>query len=124
MTYYQISSYYLLNEVDMDHVDAIIDSIIGEGWKGLPILVYNEELLTGSHRLSALRTIEEKLNNEEFDFEVASKLDKILNSDIAVDITEDIRDNIEEGMEIDYAELGPILQGTWLEEFRSEIVEW
>jgi capsid protein len=58
----------------------------------------------------------------------SEKIDEILNSDLAEDVTDIINDYCEENEvcwdEIDFAALGKIFAGTWVEDYKNEIKEW
>lgn len=62
--------YNRINETDADRVDSIKKSIMRDGWKGAPILVCESLglLITGSHRLQALKSI----YANEWDFDLDS----------------------------------------------------
>lgn len=57
MTFAQIEGMYGINEIDIEKVNKIAESIQKNGWVGCPILVFNDQLLTGSHRLAALKQL-------------------------------------------------------------------
>lgn len=126
MTYNDIACYALINDVDADKVNALADSMIENGWMGCPILVYGEELLTGSHRLAALREVERRYLTGEID-----EVPEVLTCDIAEDVTEIVEENIakaeeENGFapEIEYDNLGWMLEGSWVEEYKDDMEEW
>lgn len=126
MTYNDIACYALINDVDTDKVNALADSMIENGWVGCPILVYGEELLTGSHRLAALREVERRYLTGEID-----EVPEVLTCDIAEDVTEIVEENIakaeeENGYapEIEYDNLGWMLEGSWVEEYKNDMEEW
>ncbi|WP_368234279.1 ParB N-terminal domain-containing protein [Anaerotruncus rubiinfantis] len=125
MTYNQIRGYSKINETDENKVNELVKSMLENGWQGCPILVYGNELLTGSHRLEALRKIEDMLNNDEI--ESAAVLDE----DIAEDVTEIIERNMaafeeENGwaQDIRLNDIGWMLKDSWVEEYKNEIDEW
>lgn len=125
MTYNQIRGYSKINETDENKVNELVKSMLENGWQGCPILVYGDELLTGSHRLEALRKIEDMLNNDEI--ESAAVLDE----DIAEDVTEIIERNMaafeeENGwaQDIRLNDIGWMLKDSWVEEYKNEIDEW
>ena len=83
-----------------------------------PILVHNDiGLITGSHRFAALKKIDEEHPEAE-----------VLDQDIAEDITEELDERLEElemGYDdIEYGRLGTLFEGTWVERYKDEIVEW
>lgn len=126
MTYNDIACYALINDVDADKVNDLADSMIENGWVGCPILVYGEELLTGSHRLAALREVERRYLTGEID-----EVPEVLTCDIAEDVTEIVEENIakaeeENGFapEIEYDNLGWMLEGSWVEEYKDDMEEW
>lgn len=116
-TYFEISSLPTVNDVNHDKVEALKKSILSNGWKGAPILYTNMGLVTGSHRLAALREIEETGDDDDVLFE-----------DIAEDVTDIINSYCEEHDiywdELDFGNLGEIFAGTWVEEYKDEIREW
>lgn len=114
-TYFDISSLPLVNDVDENKVSEIKKSILKNGWKGAPILYTNMGLVTGSHRLAALREIEETEDDDDVLFE-----------NIAEDVTDIVNDYCEKNDmtwdELDFSYLREIFTGTWVEEY--EIREW
>ncbi|MEQ2422043.1 hypothetical protein WMO23_04760 [Megasphaera sp. CLA-AA-H81] len=114
-TYFDISSLPLVNDVDENKVSEIKKSILKNGWKGAPILYTNMGLVTGSHRLAALREIEETEDDDDVLFE-----------DVAEDVTDIVNDYCEKNDmtwdELDFSYLREIFAGTWVEEY--EIREW
>lgn len=118
-TYFDISSLPTVNEVDQSKVEEIKKSILKNGWKGAPILYTNLGLVTGSHRLAALREIEE-------DDDVLD--DDVLFENIAEDVTDIIDDYCESQDtywdELDFSNLREIFASTWVEEYKDEIREW
>ena len=118
MKYSEIASYAGINAVDAGKVADLAESIKANGWQGAPILVCNMGLVTGSHRLAALKAID---SDAEYDGEV-------LYEDVAEDVTDEINDYCErEGIgfeEIQFDNLRDVFAGTWVEEYKDEIVEW
>ena len=118
MRYSEISFMGLINDTDADKVNEIAESMKQNGFVGCPILVANDQLLTGSHRLAALRQLEDE-GYDIFDWEVAEDV---------TDIVEDAFSRFEEehgwSRDIDYSDLGWMLKGSWVEEYKSEIIEW
>lgn len=116
-TYFDISSLPLVNEVDEKKVSEIKKSILENGWQGAPILYTNLGLVTGSHRLAALRSIEE--TEDDID---------VLDEDVAEDVTDVINQYCESHDtywdEIDFSSLRGIFTGTWVEEYKGDIEEW
>lgn len=117
MKYDDISGIGQLNATDAAKVDEIAESIKSNGWKGAPILVCNMGLVTGSHRLAALNM----LDAEGYDGDA-------MYDDIAEDVTDEInaycgREGIGyDGIEFD--RLRTVFAGTWVEEYKDQIVEW
>lgn len=118
MKYREIRYYNLINEVDEAKVKEIAESIRNNGFIGCPILVTGEELITGSHRLAALKMLDEEGDLDE-DIEVA----------------EDVTELVEEAFvrfeeenfytpDLDCSDIGWIFEGTWVEEYKNEIEEW
>lgn len=118
MTYEDIKYFAPINETDESKVEEIVESIRNNGWIGCPILVYGEQLLTGSHRLEALKS----LDDEEFDLD-------------SMECAEDVTDIIEEAMskfeeengylpDIQFDNIGWLLEGSWVEQYKDEIAEW
>lgn len=64
----EIMMFEAINPVDQTHVDEIAESIRENGWIGAPILVIASHgmLVTGSHRLAALRQIDEAWDDDEW----------------------------------------------------------
>lgn len=116
-TYEEISSLPMVNEVDEKKVSEIKESILKNGWKGAPILYTNLGLVTGSHRLAALREIEE-----------TGEDDDVLFEDVAEDVTEIIDEYCSTHDtywdELDFSSLRDIFSGTWVEEYADSIDEW
>lgn len=115
MTGLEILGFEKVNGVNETKVNEIAESIKKDGWKGCPILVYGNTLISGSHRLAAL----EKLNGEDFDIDF----------ECAEDVSDIIEDKINGGMDIDdifnYTDyLRAIFEDTWVEEYKDEIKEW
>ena len=116
-TYFDISSLPTVNEVDQNKVEEIKESILENGWQGAPILYTDLGLVTGSHRLAALRSIEE--TEDDID---------VLDEDVAEDVTDIINQYCEDAGiswdEIDFSSLCDIFAGTWVEEYKDDIKEW
>lgn len=126
MTYNEIATYHPINKVDEARVAELVKSMLENGWQGCPILVYGEEILTGSHRLAALKEIERMYNEDEIE-----DMPEVLEQDVAEDVTDIVEENIAkyieengETPEIAYDNIGWLLEGSWVEEYKGEIVEW
>ncbi|WP_066737034.1 ParB N-terminal domain-containing protein [Bariatricus massiliensis] len=118
MKYKNIANKALINNVDEEKVNAIAESMRKNGFVGCPILIWNDELMTGSHRMAALKKLEDE-GVDIFDWEVAE------------DITEIAEENFskfeeENGWQrdVDFSDIGWLLKGSWVEEYKDEIVEW
>ena len=114
MKFDEISCYATVNATDGAKVAELAESMKENGWKGAPILVCNMGLVTGSHRLAALKAID---SDAEYDGEV-------LYEDVAEDVTDEINDYCErEGIgfeEIQFDNLRDVFAGTWVEEYKDE----
>lgn len=119
MTYQNIEFMSPINALDENHVAEIAESIRENGFQGCPILILNDQLLTGSHRLAALN----RLADEGFDVDGLG------------DIAEDVTDIVNESMaayeeengwcpDLAYDDIGWVLKGSWVEGYKDEIVEW
>ena len=112
----EIIRYNLINGTETEKVNNLVKSIESNGWTGMPILVNEEteELVTGSHRLAALKIIYDKYNAGEYDDDAA--IEELLND---VDVAEvGYFDGIE------YDNLRQVFSGTWVEQYAAEMVEW
>jgi len=122
MTYAAIESFSPINPVENDKVNQLAKSMLANGWQGAPILYTDYMLITGSHRLEALREIEKMYVDDEITYP------SILDEDIALDVTEIINDYCKEEEitigEIDFSDIGKIFEGTEVEQWKDEIEEW
>lgn len=116
----EILNYITINKTDAPRVAEIKASILANGWQGAPILVSaaQNRLITGSHRLVALKSI----YDDEWDFDLDSL------GDVAEDV-DDILDawcseNSASIDEIPYNNLSAVFSGTWVESYKDEIAEW
>lgn len=116
MTYTDIRAYAPINDTDAAHVREIADSIKANGWVGAPILVHDVAgmLITGSHRLAAIKL----LSDEDWDFDP----DEL--GDIAEDVGDIIDEYCEENGDIPFDMLSLVFSGTWVEEYADQLVEW
>ncbi|MGJ4851409.1 ParB N-terminal domain-containing protein [Bacillota bacterium Meth-B3] len=126
MKYSQICRYEEINNVDAQRVRALAQSMIENGWQGCPILVCGESLLTGSHRHAALAEVERMYAEDEID-----EYPAVLDQDVAEDVTEIVEAALsayeeENGWvpDIDYSNIGWMLTGSFIEQYKDEIVEW
>ena len=120
MKFREIEYFAPINEVDQDKVNEIAESIKTNGFIGCPILVCGETLITGSHRLTALKQLAEQEDNEEIDY--IGVRDLI----VAADVTDLVEKALSENpdRELDTSNIGWIFEGTWVERYKSEIEEW
>lgn len=115
-----IINYLPVNDVDINLVNDIKQSIITYGWVGAPILVSNAHcrLITGSHRLAALQDIYQ--NNIDIDIDALG------------DIAEDVDDIIDMYCDnynctiddIPYDSLSDVFAGTRIDAYKDNITEW
>lgn len=119
MKYSDIKYYIPVNDTDTTTVAILAKSILKNGWQGCPILTWGENLVTGSHRLEALKSLE----NDGYDIDSLGE--------IAEDVTDLIDDvlatfEMENGYmpDIDYQDIGWIFEGTWVETYKKQIAEW
>ncbi len=124
MKYTEIMHMAKVNGTDASKVAGLVESIKANGWNGAPILVCSDYgLVTGSHRLAALDAI----CNEWMDTDDA-RLDAILESDIAEDVTDEVEAYCErEGVTFDqlpFDALAEVFEGTWVAEYADGIEEW
>lgn len=118
MRYDEIAAYGEINGTDEAKVAELAESIRENGWQGAPILVCNLGLVTGSHRLAALGLLDK---DGSYDGDALSE-------DVAEDVTDLINAYCErEGIgydEIEFDRLRDVFAGTWVEEYKDQIVEW
>lgn len=106
MTFAQIEGMYGINEIDPEKVNQIAESIQKSGWVGCPILVFNDQLLTGSHRLAALKQLDDD-GVDVWDMDVAEDVTDIVNSAIAA------REEADGwAPDIDFGSIGWLLKGS------------
>lgn len=119
MNYSDICCYAPINGTDPDKVRKIADSIKENGWVGAPILVIEGQLITGSHRLAALKLLEE----EDWDF-IADALGDIAESvdDIVGNWCKANDRYVDDQFPFD--SLRDVFCGTWVEEYATDIEEW
>lgn len=119
--FYKIQCYNPLNEVDSEKVNALAEDIKNNGWKGMPILFIEGQLITGSHRFAALHKIEKE-------DEYGDYIDLLSNENIALDVSEEINDYCEKNdcsyNQIDYSCLSYVFKGTDIEKYADQIEEW
>lgn len=117
----EIMCYGVINDTDERKVEMLKSSIRVNGYIGCPILVYGGQLLTGSHRLMALKQLAIE-DNDDVDY---------YNMDVAEDVTTIVEDNYIKATEelgyapdIEYDNIGWLLSGSWVEQYKDEIEEW
>lgn len=123
MSYYKIKAYPLINDVDTDKVEHLMQSMLDSGWHGAPILFCDTCLITGSHRLQALKNLDNMYYD--VDSDIQDKIDRVLCNDaIAINVTDIINEYcVNNDCDIDFSSLGNIFAGTWVEQYKNEI-EW
>lgn len=117
MTYRQIKSFSLINDIEIDKLEKISNSIKDNGFIGCPILIVNDQLLTGSHRLAALRLLDESRMYID-DMQVAEDVTDLVNKAFKVFYEEN-----EYYPDLDFSNIGWMFKGTWVEEYKNEIEE-
>lgn len=106
-----------INEVDPVKVQRLADDIATNGWIGMPIL-YSEDygiLITGSHRLEALKALDDNGCDLEDLGEIAENVD-----DLIVDWADRTGNTVDD---IDYSRLRDIFEGTRIEQYKDQF-EW
>ena len=125
MRFREIECFEPINEVDQNKVDEIKESIKANGFIGCPILICGESLITGSHRLTALKQLAEQEDNDEIDY--IGVRDLIVAADVTDLVDEAMRKFEEENgytIDIQFDNIGWMFEGTWVERYKSEIEEW
>lgn len=115
MTGLDILDYESVNGVDENKVATLVESIKTNGWLYCPILTYGNTLITGSHRLAAIKALYEE------DFNI--------NFDCARDVTDIIDDKLENGMDWydinnNLDNLSALFENTWVEKYKDMMEEW
>lgn len=106
-----------INNTYAKKVNELMESIKENGYVGAPIFVHTgiNQLVTGSHRLAALK-------------ELANEDDSWYKAVVAVDVSDLVDDALEREErtypEIDYSDIGWIFEGTEIEQYKEEIEEW
>ena len=115
-----IISYNTINETDSARVNELKASIMEHGWQGAPILVSetHNRLITGSHRLAALKDI----YDNEWDFDLDSLGDVAEPVDDLIEAWCEENDCTIDDIPVDY--LSAVFAGTWVEKYKDEITEW
>ena len=125
MSFREIEYFAAINDVDQNKVDEIKESIKANGFIGCPILICGESLITGSHRLTALKQLAEQEDNDEIDY--IGVRDLIVAADVTDLVDEAMRKFEEENgytIDIQFDNIGWMFEGTWVERYKSEIEEW
>lgn len=120
MTSIEIINYNPINETESNHVAELKASIMENGWQGAPILVCmaHNMLITGSHRLAALKDI----YDNELDFDLDSLGDVAESVDEILDAWCEENGCIIDDIPVDCLSL--VFAGTWVEEYKDDIIEW
>ena len=122
--YDKISGFSEINNVDENKVNQLINSMLGQGWQGAPILYCDLGLVTGSHRIAALKKIEEMYINDDLTLEESRVLDEVK----IINVMDEINDYCEKTgytwNGIDFSGLGEVFEETYIEQYKNEIVEW
>lgn len=135
LTYQDIQCLSEINETETDKVESLIASMLENGWQGAPILVIDGfGLLTGSHRMAALKTIANRDGNGEYDDDddLSTRVYELLNeTDLALDVTDLVNDAFAayeeengETPDLEFDSIGWMFEGTEVEEWKNEIAEW
>lgn len=112
------------NKTNPAKVESLVQSMLDKGWQGAPILTINlGVLLTGAHRLQALK----KINRMWWDGELED-MPIVLTQDVAEDVTDIISDyyaNTEDTLDtFQYDNLREYFAGTWVEQYAENHKEW
>lgn len=114
-----------INQVDKEKVGELVNSLLQNGWNGEPILYTTLGLVTGSHRLAALKQLENKY--WDYEDEIQTKIDDIFENIETIDVTDIINEYCENNDcswdNIDFSSLGHIFKGTEIEQYKNDI-EW
>ena len=112
MTLDDIMEFDTINDIEESKVNEIAKNIEANGFVGAPILVWADhaQLVTGSHRLAALKKLYEE-DKFDADTEVAESVDDILSS-------------VDMSVMFEYDSLGQYFEGTRIEAYKDEIEEW
>lgn len=137
MNYSDIKYFKTINDTSVEIVSSLADSMISCGWQGCPIILFYDNLLTGSHRLEALREVERRWKSGKLD-----DYPNVLTETVAVDLTNEICEHLSvrginilapnlfvdshDGLtcELSYDDIGWLLSGTSVDKYKSEIKEW
>lgn len=120
----EIVGYNPLHSTDDKKVSELKANLLQKGWTGMPILIASGwgELVTGSHRLVALKEIWEDMeegNLEESAFDFSS---------VMVECVQDILDEAiaqdDEFCGVEYDHLRQYFAGTRIEQYKNDLNEW
>ena len=123
----EIKGCELISTVEESKVNGLVESFLENGWNGAPILFCKslQALVTGSHRLAALISLEE--NYDDYTEEQQEVIDELFDAVEAIDVTDIIDDYCESNEvafdNIDFSTLGLVFEGTEIEQYADEI-EW
>ena len=119
--YYIFNGLRAINQVDDQKVRQIARSILKQGWQGMPILKWGDELITGSHRITALALLE-RLGYEDYVSEILN------NGEVFYDVSDIMEEYLEknemEFVDIAYDNLREYFAGTEVEKWKDELLEW
>ena len=130
MKYEDISHMAPINGADETKVLGLASSMLEDGWQGSPILVHEKQgmLITGSHRLAALRLIEQRYRDGELTDEQEQSADRLFDTDLAEDVSDIVDDWCESHDctidDIPFDSLGDVFAGTEIEDYKDTIEEW
>ncbi len=113
-----------INMIDAQKVEDIKKSILTNGWQGAPILMHERLglLITGSHRLAALKSIDEDIVWDDLEFDLDA-LDGV--AEAVDDIVDEWMEETGDTMEFfPYDALALVFEGTHIERYKNELPEW
>ena len=136
MLYNEIKDYPSINDTDIAKSHCLAQGMIRDGWIGCPIIIFHDALLTGSHRLAALKEVELMWFSGKL-----KHYPSVLCQDVALDLTEDIELHLADKnigfiapgiymnpngliFKLSYFDIGWLLEGTPVEIYKKEIKEW
>ena len=130
MNYEDIKYMAPINRTDETKVLELAHSMLENGWQNSPILIHEEQgmLITGSHRLAALKLIEQQYCDGELTDEQEKSADRLFDTDLAEDVSDIIDDWCESHDctidDIPFDSLGDVFAGTDIENYKDNIEEW
>lgn len=125
--YEDIRDCELVNHIESQKLKHLIHSFLTNGWKGMPILYCATLncLVTGSHRLAALRYLEDTYND--YSSEKQETIDKLFESVETIDVSDIINSYCESNdctfEQIDFSNLKDVFADTEIEKYKQEL-EW